>query len=1067
MVGTTAAAPDTASGSTELNGAVAINATAPGNESTTTNTTDTANTSNAANTTDTANASDTANATDTVDTDEQIAYLRGDGSERTVAYVGGEIIVVGAPIEAAHDAGEESVALRRVEEFDDGEVVDSSREATLSIETSFDEVPFDPGDADTPTGEPPTAFVRIEDDESLAVADYILRDDGQRVAETRPNTIEVVEQSLTAEWDGESFDRGDDTTAELELDSTRATYNVNVSAPGLEYEELEALFLPDDAADEWLDTNAPRTERAPFPDAGAGVGLNARLKQASVHADEDVIVLRGYNDGTLKADPIGAELDPATIEFNITATDSAAETTAPLTVTDTDADAAFDRSEYRTPAGGLLNVTVNLEGTESTYLVVGGPDGGYLDVVYLEDDTGDGTVEVLVNTRLIGTRPARNAPGGDDAFVSDTDIVRSLAATNGTAPPASLGEAFEGLRFEDEDETLVPATDDGSDGSLNAFRTELGLRPLVRPLQPGGYELRLTTDGALTATEAGHLQVDNDHDIAHVELTDPDIGPLYTHVAPPAAADDVGLEPLIQSMTPRETVALGDRLIIQFDAGSYTGALAASAVETGNVNTQRELFSSRIEGETLQRMLEAEGEGLTLELAETTPTGNREPDQLRFDGVDEEALSAYLGADAETLYLVVDTGRRSQLFDRSLASKQYTARLAYEADADDRYRFATEASAAASGDEHGSDIRFDAAAPFGGGAAGDPAIESYPYLQAGEAAASETQLTFAEPTVRLNQTTDGTTFVQRDGNAALVGTTNVAPGVPLQVLVDGRRTIEDSGARASPFSTATETTVGVDGTVETTLNTTDGTVGQELVLTVQSGSRSVTERNAQLVDALATVSLQERFSVDRQLDTVTVEAALPTGGFVGIHDSQFADHGQARADSLRGVSRYLDPSSSERVEIRLDEPYRRNDTVVAVLYRDSPRNRRFDLGDDTESPYMNRGASITDTATVSVSQPPTTARAQLPEAPPPAAPPNRDTAAATGPSAGGNNSVTRTARTPVPAQSAANASATTNSTVTNSTTSEPERIPERHPGLGALMALLAVSVAALLRHRQR
>ena len=90
----------------------------------------------------------------------EISYLLGDGSERSLFYTGGEIIVVGPPIDAAHAAGDDVVSLRVAQDTEDGEITSSRQEATLEIETAFENVPFPPEAAETPDGEPPTAFVR-------------------------------------------------------------------------------------------------------------------------------------------------------------------------------------------------------------------------------------------------------------------------------------------------------------------------------------------------------------------------------------------------------------------------------------------------------------------------------------------------------------------------------------------------------------------------------------------------------------------------------------------------------------------------------------------------------------------------------------------------------------------------------------------------------------------------------------------------------------------------------------------------------------------------------------------
>ena len=521
---------------------------------------------------------------------------------------------------------------------------------------------------------------------------------------------------------------------------------------------------------------------------------------------------------------------------------------------------------------------------------------------------------------------------------------------------------------------------------------------------------------------------------------------MYTHVAPPVEADADGLNALKASMTPSDTVALGGRLVVQVDSSSYAGALAAAAVETGAVDSRRTLLTGGIEGEAIARLLEHDGEGLSFELAETATTGNAERDRLRFENADEEGFLAHFDPESGTLYLVVDTGCRAELFDRRLAGRSYTARLAYEADPTERYRFA--ASDGAGGTDGPG---FDAAAPFEGGADGDLTAGAYLYRLLAEPDAVETAVTFAEPTVRLNQTTDKTAFIERDQAADLVGTTNVAPGVTLQVGVEEKKTVEDVGAVVAPFGEALGTTVEPDGTVVATVDTAGGTIGQELSVTVRSGSRPVADIEGRLVKVPAAVAIERPLEADRQVDSVTVEAALPDGGFVAVHDGGFRDHD--RAGSVRGVSDYVSAAGIEQIEINLDRPYRWNGTAIAAVYRDAPENHHFEPGVDTGAPYLNRGVSITDRALVTVARPPTTARVRLPKRPTLALAPTREAASGRNRTSGGSADAHRPPRTPRAAQPAG-ATTATNATAPPTTADQP--------GLGWLSVLPGLSLAALL-----
>ena len=987
----------------------------------------------------------------TTATASEISYLLGDGSEQSSFYTGSEIIVVGPPIDAAHAAGDDVVSLRVAEDIDDGEITSSQREATLEIKTEFETVPFPPGAAETPDGEPPAAFVRIPDNQELLPGEYFIRDSNQRVAATRANTVEIVAQSLSADWEGDGeINTNRNETTELEVGSNRAAYNLNVSAPGVEYEQLESLFLPEDASDEWVDTNAPRADRAPFVDTDGGQLTGDRtadrLKKAARYADEDVLVLQGQNGDSLKARPANAEIDPGTIEFNLSVTDSNATTTAPLTVTDTNADATFTRSRYRQAAGGLVEMTVKLEGTDSTYLVLGDADSGYLDVVYLEDDTGDDTVEFVINTRLLGTQSGAEPLGGDDAFRSESDIVRSLDATSRTAPPSVANELFAGLRLEDSDGDIVAAeTDSTRDGSLQAFRGALGIGELVRPVQPTGYDLRLTTDGVLSISD-GRLQAQNSHELTRLELTEPD--PTVTaYVAPQAEADNEPLSALQDRITPRETVALGDRLVLKIGSGSYAGALGAAAVETDAVTRPEDILTDEISTAAVDRLTEIDGEGITIELAETGRTGNSSPNTLQLGQQNEEAAVAYLDPETQALYIVIDTRERDSLFDRTLRDDTiYTARVAYDTDATDRYRFTAQESPT------------ERASPFNGGADGDSGEESYPYLEAGDSVEAETSVTFATPSAQLQQTTNTTALIERKSNATLNGTTNIAPGTALQFQIDGVESKNQAGTTLRPFSTANETTVQSDGTISTPVDTTGGTVEQQLRVDLRAGSRSITTIDGRLVTTTAAVSISNQ-SVDWQLNTITIEqAGLPEGGFIAIHDARFFDG--ERAKSLRGATKYLEPGTVEDTNITLEEPYRSNGTAVAVVYTDTGSRRTFEYT-ETETidhPYLSDGTPVLDQAAVTISEPSGSASMQ----------PQLNQTAAARPDNPGIESPTsaprpdRTAKPPLPGDNVSN------NVNTGSPTPSPEqRSPEEQSWFSGGIALIALSFVLWLTVSRR
>lgn len=121
------------------------------------------------------------------------------------------------------------------------------------------------------------------------------------------NAFEIQQQSLEVDWEGGQSDtvRSD---RELELESNRVRYNVNVSSPSLSFDQLEAVFMGDRGL---RDQNRPFEDRKPF---------DKRHRMYDTYEDEDKIVLRGFSDGTLETDfsQIDSFPDGVTVEVTDT-----------------------------------------------------------------------------------------------------------------------------------------------------------------------------------------------------------------------------------------------------------------------------------------------------------------------------------------------------------------------------------------------------------------------------------------------------------------------------------------------------------------------------------------------------------------------------------------------------------------------------------------------------------------------------------------------------------------------------------------------------------------------------
>jgi len=144
-------------------------------------------------------------------------------------YQGQDVTVINDTV----DFSDGTYELRQVDEFDDGDVDQS----TFVTEVT---------DVENPDSTDSNLTVETDD---LEAGDYFIR--GEPLPRNPPEeqTFEVRVQDLDAEFDDDSVtDGGVDSTTDLDIDSNRGTYSVNVSADGdLDEEELLDIAIGNDA----------------------------------------------------------------------------------------------------------------------------------------------------------------------------------------------------------------------------------------------------------------------------------------------------------------------------------------------------------------------------------------------------------------------------------------------------------------------------------------------------------------------------------------------------------------------------------------------------------------------------------------------------------------------------------------------------------------------------------------------------------------------------------------------------------------------------------------------------
>lgn len=140
---------------------------------------------------------------------------------------------------------------------------------------------------------------------------------------------------------------------------------------------------------------------------------------------------------------------------------------------------------------------------------------------------------------------------------------------------------------------------------------------------------------------------------------------------------------------------------------------------------------------------------------------------------------------------------------------------------------------------------------------------------------------------------------------------------------------------------------------------------RELLLSLGVCTAWITSRGADQSFAQSPSNKASIVLGDVTEDTIRViSAALPDGGFIGIHDSSYLDGKEVK--SLIGNSEYLEPGQHEGVTIELNIETDRNPeskTVIGILYKDSNSSQTFDWvlsNGEVDRPYKIDDEPVSD-----------------------------------------------------------------------------------------------------------
>ena len=564
-------------------------------------------------------------------------------------------------------------------------------------------------------------------------------------------------------------------------------------------------------------------------------------------ADETVVMIQ-LRDREENVDFTGVEDDTYEFEFNVS--DTGVADTGTIEILEEDQDGTFVPSVTQAGAGDIVAFELELDDTDEAFIQIGDEDAGYVDVILIEDDgEPDDAVAFQMNTRVAGT----NADI-DDVYDSENDeihasAVHSAAGFDDLDDAASDDADYDGPIFVDDDDDVLTGGTNQFTVYLEALDliddedTEDGQDQLTRPLQPVNYGVTAgvndATDGVFQAND-GRSSAQDELDSAQMVLTTPDIGQVITHVAPADSADeDDEVDDLLTSVTPREDVAIDDRLVVQIEATGLYGAMLA----LDDDGPDFDILEDGTSGNVIHQITEEDddvrfgggenkditGEGINIDVEAQDATGNQDPTAVLFDGAVEDEVFVVIGEEQEQFFIIVDTNE-DDAFENGAPDDGdiFDATVEYETD-DDRYEF-------------------DDGDAFSGGADEDNEEAAYPFLDADSDITVRTSFTFEDAAADFdNLTEDGDVQVVPEEGAEVSGETNVAPGTSASVR------LRSTGDTSPSFLEADDADIEGDGAFAATFDLSGQAEGDTADAIFRADSDRIDTHGAVFVDTIEEV----------------------------------------------------------------------------------------------------------------------------------------------------------------------------------------------------------------------
>ena len=536
----------------------------------------------------------------------------------------------------------------------------------------------------------------ISTDELQPGEQYTFANSTSQTGAITEGEFSLLDSDFSATWDTEDA-TGQTNNGVVDISSSRpGDFGLTISAEGMEYEELRALFT-----DSVTVTEDP--DQIPFEK----LGYDPADTTAEEVISDDYITVTDWNSGSDELNANFSSLSqkeglprPGEYEFEFVVTDTAKTSTSTIEIDERNEDASFDKQLYETAAGDVIETEIELQDTEQAFIQIS--DGrAFADVVYVEIDDPDKPLELQINTRLLGTNPSIQGLGGAydaenvDRLVSAYHDGQSLSldmegsspfvGTNGRGSPPEI----DGRPIFANDRSRVTYSEYLTQSEFTESQDKTDM--LERPLQPTSYQIEVA--GMANVGEEGVFDADegepNDR-IAQstVVLVEPAISNISVYQLPSGDASSVdNVNKLINSQPPTGNISNGDRIAIRIDITGIFGAIAASGSDQ-DIDMERinDPFDT-----TLLTELSELNNGFDLSAEAVQGIGNQEPSTINFNS-DSDTTYGVADYSNKSVFLIVDT-QSSDAFTNGQPSEQteFNIEVKYDANkTDKKYTFKNE-----------------------------------------------------------------------------------------------------------------------------------------------------------------------------------------------------------------------------------------------------------------------------------------------------------------------------------------------------------------------------------------